>query len=110
MDEVLDGVLSGTRHEERTDPRPGMSGWVRVGVLCALVMGGALATRSAVSLLARVDQLEREAAESEARVAELQQLRDGMARRMRQLEEQLKPATPPPSAKRQAQRSPALSH
>src|SRR3712207_640405 len=58
------------------------------GCLGLSVLGGWLAVRSVSSLLKRVEQLEREAAESEARVAELQVLRDSMARRLRQLEQQ----------------------
>ncbi|MFL5353644.1 flagellar motor protein MotB [Archangium sp.] len=58
------------------------------GCLGLSVLGGWLATRSISSLLKRVEQLERESAESEARVAELQVLRDSMARRLRQLEQQ----------------------
>ncbi|HYO55934.1 OmpA/MotB family protein [Archangium sp.] len=58
------------------------------GSLGVWVLGGWLAARSISSLLARVEQLEREATESEARVAELQVLRDSMARRLRLLEQQ----------------------
>jgi chemotaxis protein MotB len=58
------------------------------GCLGLSVLGGWLATRSISSLLKRVEQLEREATESEARVAELQVLRDSMARRLRLLEQQ----------------------
>jgi chemotaxis protein MotB len=58
------------------------------GCLGLSVLGGGLATRSISALLKRVEQLEREAAESEARVAELQVLRDSMARRLRLLEQQ----------------------
>jgi chemotaxis protein MotB len=51
-------------------------------------LGGWLAWRSISSLLTRVEQLEREGGESEARVAELQVLRDSMARRLRVMEQQ----------------------
>jgi chemotaxis protein MotB len=60
--------------------------WLLAGAL--LTVGGGLAARSISSLLERVEQLEREAAESEARVAELQVLRDSLTRRLRQLEQQ----------------------
>jgi chemotaxis protein MotB len=59
-----------------------------LGAVGLLTLGGGLAARSISSLLARVEQLEREAAESEARVAELQVLRDSLTRRLRQLEQQ----------------------
>ncbi|HZH76561.1 MAG TPA: hypothetical protein VEY88_11040 [Archangium sp.] len=62
--------------------------WLLLGVVGLLTLGGWLAARSISSLLARVEQLEREAAESEARVAELQVLRDSLTRRLRQLEQQ----------------------
>lgn len=45
-------------------------------------------SRSVSSLVERGAQLEREAAESEARVAELQALREAMSRRLRVLEQQ----------------------
>ncbi|WP_375768627.1 OmpA family protein [Archangium gephyra] len=62
--------------------------WLLAGSLGVTVLGGWAASRSISSLVARVEQLEREAGESEARVAELQVLRDSMARRLRQLEHQ----------------------
>ncbi len=62
--------------------------WMLLGAVGLLTLGGGLAARSISSLLARVEQLEREAAESEARVAELQVLRDSLTRRLRQLEQQ----------------------
>jgi chemotaxis protein MotB len=58
------------------------------GTVGLSAVGGGLASRSISSLLARVEQLEREAAESEARVAELQVLRDSLTRRLRLLEQQ----------------------
>jgi chemotaxis protein MotB len=58
------------------------------GTVGVAVLGGVLASRSLSALLARVEQLEHEAAESEARVAELQVLRDSLTRRLRQLEQQ----------------------
>jgi chemotaxis protein MotB len=56
----------------------------------ALVAGmvGLTSSRSISALLARTAQLEREALESEARVAELQGLRSNMERRLRLLEHQ----------------------
>jgi chemotaxis protein MotB len=62
--------------------------WLLAGALGVTVLGGWMASRSITSLSARVEQLEREAGESEARVAELQVLRDSMARRLRLLEQQ----------------------
>jgi chemotaxis protein MotB len=52
------------------------------------VVGGLTFSRSVSALLARNAQLEREAIESEARVAELQGLRSNMERRLRLLEHQ----------------------
>lgn len=66
------------------------------GTVGVSALGGWLASRSLSSLLARVEQLEHEAAESEARVAELQVLRDSLTRRLRLLEHQQQgPATGP---------------
>ncbi|WNG61766.1 OmpA family protein [Archangium gephyra] len=62
--------------------------WLLAGSLGVTVLGGWGASRSVSSLMQRVEQLEREASESEARVAELQVLRDSMTRRMRLLEQQ----------------------
>ncbi|XXF77697.1 OmpA family protein [Myxococcaceae bacterium GXIMD 01537] len=66
--------------------------WLPWGLLaCALGLlglGGWLGARSLSALLARNAQLEREADESEARVAELQVLRASMERRLRALERQ----------------------
>ncbi|AKJ08187.1 chemotaxis protein MotB [Archangium gephyra] len=62
--------------------------WLLAGSLGVMVLGGWGASRSISSLMQRVEQLEREAGESEARVAELQVLRDSMARRLRLLEQQ----------------------
>jgi chemotaxis protein MotB len=58
------------------------------GTVGMSVVGGGLASRSISSLLARVEQLEHEATESEARVAELQVLRDSLTRRLHVLEQQ----------------------
>lgn len=65
-----------------------LPGWLLAGSLGVTVVGGWMAARSISSLMERVEQLEREAGESEARVAELQVLRDSMARRLRLLEQQ----------------------
>src|SRR5690349_2169987 len=63
--------------------------WVLlVGVVALASGGGMMASRSISALLARNGQLEREALESEARVAELQVLRESMERRLRLLEQQ----------------------
>jgi chemotaxis protein MotB len=80
--------------------------WLLAGTVALLTLGGWLATRSISSLLARVDQLEREAAESEARVAELQVVRDGLTRRLRQLEQQ---GVATASGKRSGDLSPLLA-
>lgn len=66
--------------------------WLLAGTVGVLVLGGWLAGRSISALLGRVEQLEREATESEARVAELQVLRDSLTRRLRQVEQQRQPA------------------
>lgn len=62
--------------------------WLLVGSLGVTVLGGWVGSRSIAALVERVEQLEREASESEARVAELQALREGMARRLRVMEQQ----------------------
>ncbi|HYO74162.1 MAG TPA: OmpA family protein [Archangium sp.] len=66
----------------------GLPWWLLAGSLGVTVLGGWGAARSISSLMQRVEQLEREASESEARVAELQVLRDSMTRRLRLLEQQ----------------------
>jgi chemotaxis protein MotB len=68
--------------------RTRLAWWLLAGSLGVTVLGGWGASRSMSSLMQRVEQLEREASESEARVAELQVLRDSMARRLRMLEQQ----------------------
>lgn len=68
-----------------------------VGTVLAATGGGWLAARSISALVARTVQLEREAAESEARVAELQVLRASMERRLRALERQPPAAAPAPN-------------
>jgi chemotaxis protein MotB len=63
--------------------------WALLGGVVALSGGGAvLAVNSLWALEARNAQLEQEASESEARVAELQALRVSMERRLRVLEQQ----------------------
>ncbi len=78
--------------------------WLPWGLLAGVVVlagvGGWLASRSISALLARTAQLEREAAESEARVAELQVQRDALERRLRALERQQAPR--PPAARPEA--------
>lgn len=70
--------------------------WLPWGLLAGTVvvagLGGGLMARSLSAVLTRNALLEHEAAESEARVAELQRLRAGMARRLRALERSLGPA------------------
>ena len=102
----MDQTMSEAEPLSRSAP----SGWRRASLLGLAVLGVALATSSVSRLRARVDQLERQAAESEARVAELQVLRDGMARRLRQMEDQLKPPASPPTASRQPSKRPAPTH
>ena len=57
------------------------------GTVLAAGLGGLTLSRSISALLERNAQLEREALESEARVAELQGLRSSMERRLRLLEQ-----------------------
>jgi hypothetical protein len=76
----------------RSEPARRHAGWLPWGLLLgvvALATSGAWAgSRSIAALVERNGQLEREAAESEARVAELQALRDAQSRRLRTLEQQ----------------------
>jgi chemotaxis protein MotB len=76
--------------DEARSSAPRRRRWLPWGLLAGTVLaagtGGWLASRSISALLARTAQLEREAAESEARVAELQVLRASMERRLRTLE------------------------
>lgn len=65
------------------------------GMTVVLGLGALSASRSISALLERNAQLEREALESEARVAELQGLRSSMERRLRLLEQQQHTAQPP---------------
>ncbi|MFL5345676.1 MAG: OmpA family protein [Hyalangium sp.] len=58
------------------------------GVVVLAMGGGVLAFRSISALMKRNTQLEQQALESEARVAELQVLRAGLERRLRLLEQQ----------------------
>lgn len=79
-------------------------------VTLALGLGAHATSRSISALLERNAQLEREAQESEARVAELQGLRSNMERRLRLLEQQQRtlvaavPPTPPPAPAKAAPR------
>lgn len=93
--------------EEVRSSAPRRRRWLPWGLLAATVLaaggGGWLASRSVSALVARNAQLEREAAESEARVAELQVLRASMERRLRALERpspgpDLRPLAPPREA------------
>ena len=59
-----------------------------VGVVALATSGAWAGSRSISALVERNGQLEREAAESEARVAELQALREAQSRRLRTLEQQ----------------------
>ncbi|MCP3105177.1 hypothetical protein LZ198_40545 [Myxococcus sp. K15C18031901] len=81
--------MEATQQDESAPPR---RAWLPWGLLAgAMVLGGTGAwagSRSVSALVERGEQLEREAAESEARVAELQALREAMARRLRVLEQQ----------------------
>ncbi|WP_164012655.1 hypothetical protein [Pyxidicoccus trucidator] len=66
--------------------------WLPWGLLAGAVLlatsGAWAGSRSISALVERNTQLEREAAESEARVAELQALREAQSRRLRTLEQQ----------------------
>ena len=63
--------------------------WVLLaGVVLLATGGGVLGFRSISALMKRNTQLEQQALESEARVAELQVLRAGLERRVKQLEQQ----------------------
>jgi cell division protein FtsB len=66
--------------------------WLPWGLLASAVVlatsGAWAGSRSISALVERNVQLEREAAESEARVAELQALREAQSRRLRTLEQQ----------------------
>lgn len=59
-----------------------------VGAVTLAASGAWAGSRSISALVERNGQLEREAAESEARVAELQALREAQTRRLRTLEQQ----------------------
>jgi len=81
--------MEATQQNESAPPR---RAWLPWGLLAGAVVLGATGawagSRSVSALVERGEQLEREAAESEARVAELQALREAMARRLRVLEQQ----------------------
>lgn len=85
--------------DEARSSAPRRRRWLPWSLLAATVLaaggGGWLASRSVSALLARNAQLEREAAESESRVAELQVLRASMERRLRALE---RPSPGPPGS------------
>ncbi len=74
-------------HEAKRRRRERLPWWLLAGAVGLLGGGGWLAASSLSAQFARVEQLEREATESEERVAELLALRDSMARRMRALEQ-----------------------
>ncbi|ADO68599.1 OmpA family protein [Stigmatella aurantiaca] len=77
--------------------------WALLGGMVVLSGGGGVLAASSISALeARNAQLEQEANESEARVAELQALRVSMERRLRVLEQQQQGATSLPGDLRKA--------
>ncbi|SEU37719.1 hypothetical protein SAMN05443572_112205 [Myxococcus fulvus] len=81
--------MEATRRNEAARWRRAWLPWGLLATACVLGATGAWAgSRSVSALHERRVQLEREAAESEARVAELQALREAMARRLRVLEQQ----------------------
>jgi chemotaxis protein MotB len=84
MDITADGTAE-TLEERRGARR---TNWLVLGTLGVVALGGWGAVRSVTALATRTEQLEREAAESEARVAELQALREGLTRRVHLLEQQ----------------------
>jgi chemotaxis protein MotB len=87
----MSGGSPGTKREAseaRRRRRDRLPWLLLVGAVGLLGVGGWLGWGSLSAQLRRVEQLEREAAESEARVAELQVLRDGMSRRLRLLEQE----------------------
>jgi chemotaxis protein MotB len=83
--------------EARSAAAPARRTWLPwallAGVGALALGGGVLASRSISALMERNTQLEQEALESEARVAELQVLRAGLERRLRQVEHQQVGAT-----------------
>lgn len=88
--------------KEPGSARPPRRGWpwgLLAGTVLVAGLGGGLAARSISALLARNAQLEREANESEARVADLQILRASMERRLRALERQQPAPQRAPSAR-----------
>ena len=81
-------------HDGQTESAPARTKksrtpWLLILCLLGLVAGlGAFAFHAGKALIARNAELEREAQESEAEVARLQQLREGMERRLKALGEQ----------------------
>ncbi|WIG93677.1 hypothetical protein KGD87_24240 [Myxococcus sp. SDU36] len=77
---------------QRNESAPPRRAWLPWGLLVSAVLlattGAWAGSRSISALVERNDALTREAAESEARVAELQALREAMSRRLRTLEQQ----------------------
>src|SRR6218665_4088555 len=82
--------------EERRSTR--WTGWLILGTLGVVAAGGWGASQSISALMTRTEQLEREAAESEARVEELQVLREGLTRRGPPLEPHQQSAQASPRA------------
>ncbi|NMO22532.1 hypothetical protein HPC49_41100 [Pyxidicoccus fallax] len=77
---------------QRSEPARRRRAWLPWGLLAGVVVlatsGAWAGSRSISALVERNGQLEREAAESESRVAELQALREAQSRRLRTLEQQ----------------------
>ncbi|MCP3140005.1 hypothetical protein [Pyxidicoccus xibeiensis] len=81
--------MEATRRSESTWRRRAWLPWgMLVGAVALATTGAWAGSRSISALVERNEQLSREAAESEARVAELQALRDAQALRLRTLEQQ----------------------
>ncbi|WP_338873489.1 hypothetical protein [Myxococcus stipitatus] len=81
--------MEATRRNEAALRHRGWLPWGLFAGACVLGATGAWAgSRSVSALTEQRAQLEREAAESEARVAELQALREAMSRRLKVLEQQ----------------------
>lgn len=85
----MEQALSAAEHRGR----PWRSWALLAGAGVVVAAGGLMASNSISALLARNAELEQEAIESEARVAELQVLRSSMERRLRLLEQQQTGAT-----------------
>lgn len=81
-------AMEATQQSESARRRRAWLPWgLLVGAVALATTGAWAGSRSISALVERNGQLEREAAESEARVAELQALREAQSRRLRTLEQ-----------------------